>query len=599
MDTTTTRSLIRELSEDLGWLEQHCRQQPELEPQAGQLRLAAALVRNTIGPHLDGAAPPPLHIAVVGGAGAGKSTVSNLLTGTTSAEANPQAGFTRHPIAYTSENGAITWGAHDGFLGPLQRLTEPSPSSLDKDVYQVRRIAGDPASAQVLRNYVVWDCPDMTTWAAISYIPRLLEVCGLADLTVYVASDERYNDEVPTQYLKMLLQAGKPIIVCLTKMREADAQAFLDHFKKAVLETMPAGAVCVLAIPSMSPAELAGLTGKAAKYRIPLLNQVAVMGDPPLVARARSVRLATNYLITAVDHLLSVARGDLAAIQGWQAVVQNGQVEFETRYRNEYLNSEKFHRFDEALVRLMELLELPGAAGQVVSKTLYVVRTPYRFIKSLFSKALGRPEALRQPELPVMEAALGGWLDHLRKEAVRESNSHPVWAHIERGFQAGGLTEQARERFNQGFRAFQLGLAEEVEKTARSIYEEIEKNPAMLNAMRYGKLALDLAAMSGAIITGGIGVSDLILVPLAASISHQLVEWLGASYVEGQKEMTRMRQLTLARQHVSSPLAEFLSQWPVSGGSHYERLQTALKRIPMNIYQLDQAVTQSLAKTGN
>ena len=39
----------------------------------------------------------------------------------------------------------------------------------------------------------------MTTWAAPGYIPRLLEVCGLTDALVYVASDERYNDEAPTQ----------------------------------------------------------------------------------------------------------------------------------------------------------------------------------------------------------------------------------------------------------------------------------------------------------------------------------------------------------------------------------------------------------------
>src|SRR6202030_4727411 len=102
--------------------------------QAGELRLAAALLRNCIGPFLDGQAPAPLHVAVVGGAGAGKSTVANMLSGAAAAEANPQAGFTRHPIAYTSVNGPLTWSGHVGFLGPLQRLTQPTPSSLDEDV---------------------------------------------------------------------------------------------------------------------------------------------------------------------------------------------------------------------------------------------------------------------------------------------------------------------------------------------------------------------------------------------------------------------------------------------------------------------------------
>ena len=43
-------------------------------------------------------------------------------------------------------------------------------------------------------------------------------------------------------------------------------------------------------------------------------------------------------------------------MQSWQAVVIAGRADFEQRYQREYLTSEKFRGFDEALVRLMELL---------------------------------------------------------------------------------------------------------------------------------------------------------------------------------------------------------------------------------------------------
>ena len=601
MDSHLSRNLCSELADDLSWLEQHSRQQDAQALQAGRLRLAAALVRNAIHPFLDGQEPKPLHVTVIGGASAGKSTVVNLLTGSTSAEAGPQAGYTRHPIAYTNANGAITWPAHLGFLGPLVRLHEEAPGNLDKDVYQVRRVPADTVSSSLLQDFVVWDCPDMTTWAAEGYIHRLMEVCGLTDVLVYVASDERYNDRVPTQFLELLLQAGKPVVVCLTKMREADAAAFKDHFKSEVIDKMlqsNANINC-LAIPYLSAADLASPTGKASQYRIPLLNQVAVWGQPSsAMARARTVGYATNYLMTHVNDLLSVARDDLAALESWRAAVEVGQSDFENRYRQEFLNSEKFHRFDEALVRLLELLELPGI-GKVFSNAMRLVQAPFRMMKGWLSKNLVRAEATTQPERPVLETALNGWLDFLRKEALQRSDSNALWAHIETGFNGGKLAEQAKEKFEQGFRNFQLGLADEVERTARAIYEELEKNPVLLNTLRGGKFAMDVSAITAAVVTAGHTLAlNVLLVPLAAAVTQQLAEWMGAQYVENQREATRQRQEVLMKEFVAQPLGEWLVAWPSTGGSTYERLHQALNRIPPNLTQLNELMTSTMKKMG-
>ena len=239
MDEAAKRALIQQTAEDLAWLEQHARAQPNAAQHAGAIRLAAALVRNVIGPFLEGQPAAPLHVAVVGGAGAGKSTIANFLIGSMEAESNPQAGFTRHPVAYAKADGALAWPAQVGFLGPMQRLAQAKSASLDEDVYQVRRLSPPADIINLLDKFVVWDCPDMTTWAATNYVPRLLEVAGLADVIVYVASDERYNDEVPTQFLRLLLQTGKPVVVCLMKMREEDAPALVAHFQKEVLARMP------------------------------------------------------------------------------------------------------------------------------------------------------------------------------------------------------------------------------------------------------------------------------------------------------------------------------------------------------------------------
>lgn len=591
MDQLAARSLTKELAEDLAWLEDHAKKQPQHAAQAGELHYAAALVRNVITPFLEGHPASPLHVAVVGGAGAGKSTIANMLSGAVIAESNPQAGFTRHPVAYTSSNGLLTLPGSLGFLGALQRLGCTEPSSLDADVYQVRRVSNEPGQFGVLDKYLVWDCPDMTTWAANSYVPRLLEVAALADVVVFVASDERYNDEVPTQFLKLLLQSGKMVVVSLMKMREADAPAFVTHFQREVLDRMPAPAVATLTVPHLTPEQVVDPNRKAPMYRVPIVNQIFVLGEPIKNARQRTVRSAATYLQQYQDHLLSVARDDLLALESWRNLVKEGQNEFDSRYRREYLTTERFKRFDEALVRLLELLELPGV-GRFASKTLDVLRLPYTLTKKLFMSAFARPDMASMPERQILDAALEGWIDQMRKEAARKAASHPLWEHVHQGFNTG-LVDSIKERFNESFRGFQISLGDEVERTARAIYEELEKNPVALNSFRGTKFTLEVAGIVGSVATGFWGggfIVGALLAPLSASVIQMLTDFFGRQYVDFQREETRNRQQGLVIHHISSPLGEWLTHWPTTGGSAHERLQQILRRFPLNVTQLNAAV---------
>ena len=591
MEQPSMRGVANQLAEDRAWLEVHARKRPEHLTQAGELRYAAALVRNVIAPCLEGQLPLPLHVVVVGGAGAGKSTVSNMLCGATLAESNPQAGFTRHPVAYAPMNAAIVLPSSLGFLGPLQRLSKPEPSSLDADVYQIRRVSKEAGQYDVLEKYLVWDCPDMTTWAATGYVPRLMEVAALADVVVYVASDERYNDEVPTQFLKLLLQSGKMVVVCLMKMREADAPAFVAHFQREVLGRIQGRPVATLTVPALTHEQIVDPSRLAPLYRLPIVNQIFVLGEPANAARMRTVRAASAYLVNWEAQLLSVARNDLAALDGWQRLVREGQVEFDARYRREYLTTERFRRFDESLVRLLELLELPGV-GRFASKTMDVLRLPYTWTKKLFNSALGRPEAATMPERQILDGALGGWVDLLRKEAARKAPVHPLWQHVHQGFNTG-LADAIKDRFNESFRGFQISLGDEIERTARDIYEDLEKHPAALNAFRGTKFGLEVAGIiAAATLAIHGGVAFLLLMPLSSSVMQMLTDFFGKQYVDFHREQTRSRQQALVTQQISAPMADWLTQWPTTGGSAYERLQLILRRFPDNLKQIAAATDE-------
>lgn len=599
MDALDHRSAVGQLSDDLRWLEEHCRQQPGLAAHAGTLRLASALTRNVVGPFLEGQPAKPLHLAVVGGAGTGKSTVVNFLAGTVVAEANAQAGYTRHPTAYLPAGPAFAWPSFLGFLGPLQRISQEQPANLDEDVYQVKRVppgkANDP-----LADFVIWDCPDMTTWASANYVSRLMEVAALADVVVYVASDERYNDEVPTQFLHLLIRAGKAVVVVLTKAREADAPALVGHFRTEVIGRLPplpdgtTPAVPVIAFPQMSPQERTDPSGAGAKYRVQLLNQILVQCESETAARVRTVTNAAKYLDGAGEGLLDVARRDLSELDLWRATVHAGRSEFEDRYRREFLSGEQFRRFDRYRDQLIDLLELPGA-GRVVGSVFWVLRSPYRWTRDYVAGLIVRPNVLNLSEQSVLSAALTGWLDKLQAEALKRAGSHPLWKGVAHGFDAG-LASQARDRFQQEFRTFELKETDEMERAGREMVGRLENSPALLYLLRGGKLAADLAVVGGILYATWVpSWYHLLLLPLGVSATHQAAELVARGAAETTRARVRHERETLVSTALSGPLEAWLADWPATGGSNIERLQQVLRRVPLAIRQLEERVAAKAA----
>lgn len=588
MDPAELRVHVSQLADDLLWLEEHARKRNDAAFIRGRLRLVGAMVRNVVGPYLDGQPPLPLHIAVVGGAGAGKSTIANWLIGDMVAESNPQAGYTRHPIAYGKPD--MTWPQSAGFLGTLTRLDRNESARLDEDVYQLRRIGSGRPEEELLSTFVIWDCPDVTTYAASHYTPRVLEIAGLADVIVYVASDERYNDEVPTEYLKLFLEAGKMVVTVLVKLREPDIPAFLAHFQREVVSKLPAKPLAIVAVPQLTREQLAEPFEKASKWRIPLINQVRVLGQPPERGRKHSAEGAMRHLHRQQDKLLEAAREDLAALDDWRTLVQEGQMDFSARYRKEYLTAERFRRFDETLFRLLELLEVP-VVGRVVSQAMNVLRMPYTFLRGWFKK---QPAMVMTPALqekPVLEAAMKAWVDHIRKTAAVRRDQHPLWRHVSDGFQHG-LSLQADDNFDRLAAAFQTSLAEEVERTARAMLEDLQKRPVALNSLRSAKFALDLTAVAGGIALGGFSPLSIVLVPIAASMSQYLVDLMGEGYVSMRREETRSRQQTLFNERLAQPIADWLINWPTSGGSSYQQLQAIVRRFPDLVGILEKAVAR-------
>jgi hypothetical protein len=336
-------------------------------------------------------------------------------------------------------------------------------------------------------------------------------------------------------------------------------------------------------VPHLSPEQLSDPVGKASAHRIPLLNQVMVLSDPA-TARKRTVDHAIQYLSNAGGELMDVARQDLAAMDAWRSLVHVSRAEFDSRYRTEFLAGEGFRRFDEARDRLLDLLELPGA-GRAFAMLLWALRLPYRTVRTMIEKALVRPAAVNVGEIQVLEGAFRAWMDQLRAEAIRRADSHALWKHVGVGFNSG-LQQAATERFQTLLRSYQVSSADEIETAARAVTAGLERKAGLLVVLRAIKVLLDVTAIVLAIWVGGWDWLTLILIPIFVSIAHQLVELIVRQYVEGKRSAIRSRKMTIVSQSLSGPLAEWLTTWPATGGSAYEKLQAVLRRMPESIAQL-------------
>jgi hypothetical protein len=352
--------------------------------------------------------------------------------------------------------------------------------------------------------------------------------------------------------------------------------------------TIPA--VPVLVFPQVPQTVRADPAGAGAKYRVPLINQVLVQCETATAARSRTVTNAVRYLSTAGEGLLDVARRDLAEYDAWKAAVDAGKAEFEQRYRREFLSGEQFRRFDRYRERLIDLLELPGA-GRMFGNVMWVLRAPYRLVRDYVSGLVVRPTVLNLSEQTVLSAALMGWLDRLQAESLARAGSHSVWKGITHAFETG-LATQARDRFQQDYRAFELKETDDLEHVGQQMVDALEKHPALLYSLRAGKLGTDLSVVVGVIVLTWVpSWYQLLLIPLGVSATHQAAELVARGAAEAARARVRHQRESLVASALTGPLAEWLAGRPASGGTSFERLQRVLKRVPESIRELAAQVT--------
>jgi hypothetical protein len=189
----------------------------------------------------------------------------------------------------------------------------------------------------------------------------------------------------------------------------------------------------------------------------------------------------------------------------------------------------------QAMVRLLELLEVPGLAQPLV-KARQMLMWPARRLRRLFAESTGRPAKTSLPdrERVILQGIVRKALSDLEQQAAHLSGleTEPGAAWWKNLFTS--LFERNAEfddRALASIDAYQAAFATEVEAAAQVLFNHLRQHPARLNSLRAARVTTDAAGLLIALKTGGVGLNDLVLMPAMLSFTTMLTEGAVGGYM--------------------------------------------------------------------
>lgn len=555
-----------------------------------ELRFIVSLVRAQFVPAHEGMLARRGQVMVFGGAGAGKSSTVNIIAGVDVAEVNAQAGYTRHPSAiYLAEADAdaASWPSK---IGRLTRLDQPTPGDVDEDCYDTRPVQEPPVDPAFLSQHVVWDCPDLTTKDASHYEARVIEIAAVADVCVYVASDERYNDELPTNFLHAVTEAGKPTIVVLTKMFETDSAEFISLFRQQVVARLkqPGRILLIYPIPTPTQVKVHELWTSAVPHGANLRREITRTTSDLLGARRRAAARAAEYLSSRRGRLLDPLARDLGEWRLWVEQVRRSASAAVQRYEREYLERMGVEDFQEARDALLAALPIPGRYAYVWNILEYV-RVPFRMLKSIASRYTDKKTTGTVDESFLLDRIREQLLDSLIVTVAHRRGRHGFWDALHRA-----LVDPAQLRVEQVFQELRGKQTRELRTKRRDAYERMDvrlsQNPSLLWALRGGRLALDVVAVLLAVLLWyqffGTSVWLIFVILLAIGLADDLARVLCQEYARRERDELLDQQRENIRELIRASYIDELVNLPKDLGARLAKLSELTDRIPRSINSL-------------
>jgi GTPase SAR1 family protein len=324
---------------------------------------------------------PYAWVLFVGGTGTGKSTLFNAFCGKPLSQTGVERPKTQGPVVYAHHGCAI----EKGF--PFRSIRLERRSSTDESGGPLGGWPGDLLILEHCReewsHLVVVDTPDLDSVEA-----RNREITEdlylLSDVVVFVASQEKYADEIPHRFLSRAIREQTPNFFLLNKVDKCLAEEVLGTLAS---QGIPLEKDRLWRIPYLPAGIEEGIAGDpdfrsfvVALSREILTGDVTGFREKHLKRRARDLEVRLNRLLTVLEEEEEASRKWLARLE---AVYQRASHDLIKRETERFMSESRGHVRAE-IRRLFARYDVLAGPRRFIRA---VVLAPFRLFGLLEEKA--------------------------------------------------------------------------------------------------------------------------------------------------------------------------------------------------------------------
>lgn len=312
-------------------------------------------------------------VAVAGGTNVGKSTVFNWLATEVVSRSAPLARFTKWPAVYVheSEKGPLGDGA---FLPGYKKLALERPEQLSEPGDGLRVFVRGHAREEA-KGIVLVDSPDIDSTHEQNRIVAQ-DLLDLADAVVFVATPEKYNDEICIEYLREAARIGRRVICVLNKCSSVEVE---QDFQQILREMFGLhDEVHVIAVPYLDTPTPAA----QGPWRDRLRDEAAAPGKAGKAVRAKALQGTRRRLAGELHEVAGRLREELSVLDRLRSDA-DAQVARSVEQYRDFLFGLDFYELDRVLEKVLDHFRVPviddiygglrrvtGAVSDAVTRTI-------------------------------------------------------------------------------------------------------------------------------------------------------------------------------------------------------------------------------------